>query len=41
MQIKYIKRTPTADEFNMLTEAVDWGIRPNEDLGAGMILYNK
>lgn len=30
MQINYIKRTPTADEFNMLTEAVDWGRRTNE-----------
>lgn len=30
MQINYIKRTPTADEFNMLTEAVDWGTRPNK-----------
>lgn len=59
MQIKYINRIPTADEFNHLTEAVGWGrrdnkiveeafyekfgfvTRPNEELGAGMILYNK
>ena len=30
MQITYIKRTPTADEFNILTEAVGWGKRINE-----------
>lgn len=30
MQITYIQRTPTADEFNMLTEAVGWGKRTNE-----------
>lgn len=30
MQITYIQRTPTADEFNMLTEAVGWGKRINE-----------
>lgn len=30
MNIKYINRTPTADEFNDLTEAVDWGRRENE-----------
>ena len=30
MQIKYISRIPTADEFNDLTEAVDWGRRDNE-----------
>lgn len=24
MQIKYIDKTPTADEFNQLTEAVGW-----------------
>lgn len=29
MQIKYINKTPTADEFNQLTEAVGWGIREN------------
>ena len=29
MQIKYIEKTPTAMEFNMLTESVDWGIRDN------------
>jgi len=27
MQIKYIERTPTENEFNNLTEAVGWGIR--------------
>ena len=59
MHIKYISKIPTVDEFNDLTEAVDWGrrdnnivketfyekfgfiSRPNEELGAGMILYNK
>lgn len=30
MQITYIQRTPTADEFNILTEAVGWGKRKNE-----------
>ncbi len=30
MQITYIQRTPTADEFNMLTEVVGWGKRTNE-----------
>ncbi len=30
MHITYIQRTPTADEFNMLTEAVGWGKRINE-----------
>lgn len=30
MQITYIQRTPTADEFNILTEAVGWGKRMNE-----------
>lgn len=30
MQIKYINRTPTADEFNHLTKAVDWGRRDNK-----------
>lgn len=29
MQIKYIEKTPTATEFNMLTESVGWGIRDN------------
>lgn len=29
MQINYINRTPTADEFNYLTEAVGWGRRDN------------
>ena len=30
MKIKYINKTPTEDEFNDLTEAVDWGRRDNE-----------
>lgn len=30
MQIKYIKRTPTSDEFNDLTEEVGWGRRDNK-----------
>ena len=30
MQIKYINKTPTEDEFNDLTEAVNWGRRNNE-----------
>lgn len=29
MQVKYIDKTPTADEFNQLTEAVGWGRREN------------
>lgn len=29
MQIKYIEKTPTATEFNTLTEAVGWGTREN------------
>ena len=29
MQIKYINKTPTVDEFNQLTEAVGWGRREN------------
>lgn len=29
MQIKYIDKTPTVDEFNQLTEAVGWGRREN------------
>ena len=28
-QIKYIEKTPTATEFNMLTESVGWGTRNN------------
>lgn len=30
MQIKYINRIPTADEFNNLTESVGWGRRDNK-----------
>lgn len=30
MSIKYIEKTPSIDEFNMLTEAVGWGIRNKE-----------
>lgn len=29
MQIKYIDRKPTVDEFNQLTEIVGWGVREN------------
>ena len=29
MQIKYIDKAPTVDEFNQLTEAVSWGRREN------------
>lgn len=29
MQIKYINKAPTVDEFNQLTEAVGWGSREN------------
>lgn len=29
MKIKYIERTPTPIEFNMLTKTVGWGIREN------------
>ena len=29
MKIKYIERTPTSIEFNMLTKSVGWGIREN------------
>lgn len=43
--IKYIEQTPSAEEFNYLTnkepfyEKFGFISRPNEDLGAGMILY--
>lgn len=30
MQIKIIERIPTPDEFNNLTDAVDWGKRDNK-----------
>ena len=30
MQIKYIERRPTADELNMLTDAVGWGRRDDK-----------
>ena len=29
MQINYIEKTPTAMEFNTLTESVGWGTRKN------------
>lgn len=29
MDIKFLERTPTADEYNYLTEAVGWGKREN------------
>ena len=29
MKIRYIEKTPTATDFNMLTELVGWGIRDN------------
>ncbi len=29
MKLKYIEKTPTATEFNMLTESVGWGTREN------------
>ena len=29
MKIEYIEKTPTATEFNMLTESVGWGTREN------------
>ena len=29
MKIRYIEKTPTATEFNTLTESVDWGTREN------------
>lgn len=29
MEVKYINKTPTVDEFNQLTEAVGWGEREN------------
>ena len=29
MKIKYIERTPTPIEFNMLTKSIGWGIREN------------
>lgn len=32
MQIKYIEKTPTAIEFNVLTESVGWGTRENNIL---------
>ena len=30
MQIKIVERIPTSDEFNTLTDAVDWGKRDNK-----------
>ena len=30
MEVKYIDKIPTADEFNQLTEAVGWGRREND-----------
>jgi len=30
MQIKYIERKPTVDEFNFLTDSVGWGRRENK-----------
>ena len=30
MEIKHINKTPTPDEFNNLTEAVNWGRRDNK-----------
>lgn len=32
MQINYIEKTPTATEFNTLTESVSWGTRENNIL---------
>ena len=29
MEVKYINKTPTVDDFNQLTEAVGWGRREN------------
>ena len=29
MKIRYIENTPTANEFNTLTESVEWGTREN------------
>ena len=29
MEVKYINKAPTADEFNQLTEAIGWGRRKN------------
>lgn len=29
MKLKYIEKTPTATEFNILTESVGWGTREN------------
>ena len=29
MKINYIEKTPTSDDFNMLTESVGWGKREN------------
>lgn len=30
MELKYIEKTPTVDEFNYLTESVGWGKRENK-----------
>lgn len=30
MKINYIEKTPTPDDFNMLTESVGWGKREND-----------
>ena len=34
MQIKYVERIPTPQEYNMLTEAVGWGTKENEIIEA-------
>lgn len=32
MKINYVEKTPTPDDFNMLTESVGWGKRENSIL---------
>lgn len=37
MKINYIEKTPTPDDFNMLTESVGWGKRENDIVKAALI----
>lgn len=36
MQIKYVEKKPTVDEFNKLTEEVGWGVRDNKIVGEAL-----
>ncbi len=37
MKINYIEKTPTPDDFNMLTESVGWGKRENDIVKEALI----